>query len=182
MSYHAYRFADKFTLSMKIKINGKNPIIVGLIFLGLGLGILIYGAKDVLNAQQSVGWTQVKGEILESRLSEKRPGRKGKLRSRNAVISYRYTVADKAYTSDRPIFGTTTGLTAMVGLTRSEQDLIRKYPKGKSVEVFHHPDKPELAVLEVGVSKESLVPLFFGVLFSFSGVIAIRRSVKARAN
>ena len=165
---------------MKIKINGKNPILVGLIFLVLGLGILIYGAKDVLNAQQSAGWVKVKGEILESRLSKKRPGNKGKLRSRKAVISYRYTVADKAYTSDRPIFGTTTSLTGMVGLTRSAQELIRKYPKGKSVEVFHHPDKPELAVLEAGVSKKSLVPVCFGLLFSFSGVIVIRRSIKAK--
>jgi len=174
-------FARKFALSMKLKTKGKNSaILLGVIALLFALGLLSTIIKDVAHARQSVKWPSANGEILESRLSEAKPGKKAKLRSRKAVIYYRYTVGDKEYKGDKPVFGATTGLTAQLGLTRSAKDLIRKYPKEKKVEVFHHPDHPEIAVLETGVNREVLVPVCFGIVFSFAGGIVIRRAIRNR--
>ena len=94
------------------------------------------------------------------------------------MISYRYTVGDTAYTSDRAIFGTTIGLTAKLGLTRSAEEIARQFSAGKLVDVFHHPDKPEIAVLETGIKMETLAPVSFGCLFFIVGGIVIRRGLR----
>lgn len=164
-----------------MKVGNKQAVIfLGFIALAVGLGFVVAGSKEILNAQRSLSWAKAKGEILESKVvKENSGGSKSRARkSRKAMISYRYTVGDTAYTSDRAIFGTTIGLTAKLGLTRSAEEIARQFPAGKLVDVFHHPDKPEIAVLETGIKMETLAPVSFGCLFFIVGGIVIRRGLR----
>lgn len=67
---------------------------------------------------------------------------------------------------------------AQLGLARSAHDLVRKYPKGKEVMVYHDPENPEESVLEKGVVRETIQMLSFGGIFLIAGLAAIGRGVR----
>lgn len=147
--------------------------LAGLIAMAVGIGFIITGSREVIQAHQSSNWSKVEGVITESLVERKRTRADKPKTSRKPKVTYQYTVGDSTFTGDRPICGTTINLAARFGLTRSAEQVVRQYPKGSTVDVFHHPDDPKVAVLETGIKGETLVPVVFGLIFLSAGLFVM---------
>ncbi len=146
--------------------------VVGVIFVGVGVGVVLYGKSEYEKARASVDWPSVQGEITESRVHSYRKspgsGTSSSKRKRyyEAIVEYQYAVDGQSYTSD--------GVGMMDGSStqrsRAER-VVRRYPKRKTVTVFYDPAQPEIAVLAPGVSTGNYFLLGGGALFALVGLI-----------
>lgn len=141
-----------------------------MIFVLVGFGLFSVGMMTVMEARSAAHWPSVSGEIvtsvLETRSSD---GRK----TQQAVIGYRYTVADKEYIGSRIYFGHD------VGIGRPDAGtLVRQYAVGTEVRVFYDPTDPSNSVLEPAPDAALFVMRAIGFVFFIVGVLGLRR-VKA---
>ena len=122
---------------------------------GLALGIM--ALRDYFLARSSLGWPAVSGTVTRSsRLLEQRvpslrslPGY-----SENYRVEYEYRIGGRRYRAERVAF-------MARGFFDEPEALVRKYPPGMVISVWHHPDIPALAVLEPGGELRNLGPLLF---------------------
>ncbi len=146
-----------------MKRNSKTTLtIVGVVFLGAGILFSITGWNDLQNAKASAAWSKTEGAIISAGVKRKTSfstGRRGKSTTTYVPeVSYDYTADGKKYTSNRIMFG---GFAS--GSRSYARGLVEKYAEGKKVTVHYNPEKPELAVLEAGVSGSSYIPLLGGL-------------------
>jgi hypothetical protein len=93
---------------------------------------------DLLRGAVSERWPAATGEIVGwQRLSPPR-------------VHYRYTVGKQVFVGDRVAFGWNEG----TGLEAHAERLMARYPAGLAVEIRHHPERPDEAVLVPGVRSE----------------------------
>ena len=127
---------------------------------GLGLGFLtlifITFLSGIFRAIQSKRWPVTPGEIIESTIKKQSEidGRPEvyKRYTYRPVVRYRYSVAGESLEGNQVRSG--------VVSSSSEADaqrIIAQYSLRKKVSVFHHPGRPQLAVLEPGHYLGSLV-------------------------
>ncbi len=146
--------------------------VVGVIFVGVGVGLALYGKSEYQKARASADWPSVQGEVTESRVhSYRKSTGTGTSHSRRkryyeAHIEYQYAVDGRSYTSDG--IGMMNG--SSTNRSRAER-IVRRYPKRKTVTVFYDPARPEIAVLEPGVSTGNCFLLGGGALFALVGLI-----------
>ena len=82
-----------------------------------------------------------------------------------ANVRYEYTVDGTRHTSRKVSFGQSSSSSAY----RAE-DIVDKYPTGAAIEAAYNPDKPDVAVLEPGVTTSSYIPLGVGIVFIIAGI------------
>jgi hypothetical protein len=88
----------------------------------------------------SMSWPSTQGTVLESRWMMT-SGSKYSSMSVKVTMRYRYSVADRGYTSDRiAIWGPS-------GLKPTTHDFIDTHPAGAPVTVYYDPERPGRAVL-----------------------------------
>lgn len=114
----------------------------GLFVLGFGFAGVVM-ARDLLRTWESRSWPKAAGVVTHSEVRTE-SGSRGKSGYRGHV-SYTYTVAERRYTGSRISFADTSTSDSIPA-----QNCVRRYPRGTTVDVYHSPDDPELAVLEPG--------------------------------
>lgn len=154
-------------------MKGKS-ILFGLIFLAVGGGLLAWGFNTMGKAKASMSWPTAKGKVLHSGVERKvstSTSNTGSGRRRRttttyeADVRYEYRVDANRYSGNKVSFG------EYSSSNRGHAErIVDRYPKGKSVEVFYNPDKPDTAVLEPGVSGGVYIPLGIGALFAVIGL------------
>jgi hypothetical protein len=143
-------------------------LLVGAVFAGAGYFVAFRVGKPTLeDAQASERWPTTNGIIESSKVVRSRDGDGGTLFGADVV--YSYSIADGEYQSSRIGFGKDFKSSD----SSRAYETINRYPKGKEVEVSYHPDRPEVAVLEPGVSFGSYAPYIFGWIFLIVGCLIL---------
>jgi len=174
---------------------------VGVLFAAVGVTVLVFGIGQVNKARASADWPSVEGVVKFSEVRSEtrtRTDSSSSRRKRNgnggvtvnigtdsdrdtrtetthiADIGYAYTVGDAPFNGTRVSFGSN-GSSSWA----SVQDIVDRYPVGKTVKVFYNPDKPSDSVLEPGMSGGAYFLPAFGGVFALIGVVAIVATVIA---
>lgn len=126
----------------------KNVLTV-LVVVALSAGAMyLYGRYDnhmTALSKASMDWPSTEGLITHSELDtrQRKVGTTRKMDHR-VQISYEYVIGDKVFTNDTAQFNQN-----KLSVTE-KQRLVRKYYKGRQVEVFYNPSKPKESVLVRG--------------------------------
>jgi len=124
------------------------PLVAGVLGLS-GLALLGVGVRSLWRAHASARWPAVPGVIVFG------PGAADYVARRDAVpLVYRYTVGGRAYFNDVRAFGQLAAARATRRGGWVEQ-VEARYPAGARVAVRHAPGRPELSVLEPGITREA---------------------------
>lgn len=138
----------------------------GLLFVVIGAAFAYVGYSSYQLGLQSKDWPVAMGSVIQSEI-EKRTEYTGTGSSRRkvvksyAVVKYTYSVENRDYQSGRITFGQ----------SKNPHNTVARYPKGKSIQVYYNPRKPDQAVLEPGADKTlSLVFIGLGVVLALIGL------------
>ena len=131
-------------------------------FLLVGLGVMGMGVRDLRRASASESWPEAAGVVKESAV-EWRSGSKGG-GSYHARIRYEYVAAGVLRSGDRVGYGDfgTSG-------SSHAQEVVNRYPVGKSVRVRLMPEDPSVCVLEPGAHGAAYFLPVFGFVFAAAG-------------
>jgi hypothetical protein len=134
-----------------------------LILVLVGAWLLYFGGGNLLRASQSKTWSTTQGEIQSSSM-ESRSTRRGN--NYRAKTVYNYTVNEKTLRGYRIIFG-------YYGSSNRSyaQDVVNRYPQGKSVTVYYNPQDPNVCVLEAGVKGQVWFLPGLGLVSLVAGII-----------
>jgi hypothetical protein len=136
--------------------------LAGWAFLGLTI-LLTWGVyRYYTTAQSTNNWPFVTGEVLEFDIRS-RPADTSVF----ASIRYSYTVDGFRYTGSR--FSVDNSETGVMQVARR----LDAYPEGRSVTVYYDPENPSSAVLEPGISVNSLVVTSMAYIFFVLLVLAL---------
>lgn len=162
----------------RISAKGRH-VMLGLGVAVVGTAFLNYGIGQMSQAKKSVDWPSAPGTVTKSE-KEKRTTTEGTGSDKKtityyaAVINYEYKVDGKTHNSNRIAFG---------GQNRNRSaELLNKYPKGKSVDVFYDPDNPREAVLEKGFNQWCYFFPGFGAFIVILGLLVAFKTKKQSSN
>ena len=169
------------------KEKAKNIAILAFVFLA-GLLFAVTGYLDIREAEDSLAWPVAEGVITKSYVERKRSDSKsagqqviGSAKyTYSPTVRYRYDVAGRPYTGVR---------IGVVNVFKSgdhgrswANSVVARYPVGKHVMVYFHPDTPAKAVLSPGREGTSALPLVLGLLaivLSLAGMVFVARTRKS---
>ena len=145
--------------------------ITGILFIFVGIIATIYGSIVLKNASASSAWPSVQGEVTESKVEKKvkRVKRDGRFETKTtflANVQYSYSVDGTPYSGGKVSFGD------YGGEQKHAREIVGRYPKGKAVDVYYDPEKPEMAVLEPGATRSSYLILGIGLVALIGGIAA----------
>lgn len=138
-------------------------LIIGPLFAVIGYFVAFSFGKPILeNARASEAWPNVAGVVESSEV----------VRSRNsdgktmygADVVYAYEVEGREYSSNQISFGGASSSSSSSGAYR----VVNHYNAGNAVTVTYDPERPEVAVLEPGVTWSSY--MVYGIGWVFFGV------------
>jgi hypothetical protein len=111
------------------------------------VGMIILGVRDVIRASDSREWPIVQGQVTlcDVIYHDDPPDDFAEEHGYEAMVEYRYRVANQDYVSSRRSFSWYKYVSPS-----NAHAIPRKYPKGGSVAVHYMPDDPSVAVLEPG--------------------------------
>lgn len=133
------------------------------IFILAGVTMAGFGIHNIVQAHESRNWLSTDGSITFSDI-ERRSGSKGGS-SYAPSVRYQYTIQGKQYEGSMVAIGL-----KHVSAGRSfAERIIKKYPQGKSLQVFYNPADPSESVLEPGLSKRSFILFSAGITFALIG-------------
>ncbi len=139
-------------------------ILIILAMSGVLLVQLFIGLREMLHGWSSHEWPMTEGVVMESvGMGRTRMGPGWTNQPSQVRVTYTYTVEGRTYQSRRRRFGGDG-----MSVVEHAPMITARYPVGAHVTVFHHPRRPELAVLEPGV----VVPASLKRLFVFVLVLA----------
>jgi Protein of unknown function (DUF3592) len=144
------------------------------LFIGCGLLVLLAFLPALRMARATASWPLVSGEIVASKLVTRWVSSSdGRDEVRKTRITYRYDVAGRSFQGNRIIAGP-------LGVLCARQ-VVRRYRKGDTCRVAHHPQRPQVAVLEPGTHFVHWLPPAVGLLFCGLGFYMLG-SLLQRAN
>ncbi|MEQ8853070.1 DUF3592 domain-containing protein [Gimesia sp.] len=130
--------------------------------------------KKISEARQSANWPQTEAEITQS---EVKTGQNRRRPAWTPIVSYRYSVDGKNYTSSDIAFRS-----FETPIPSHAEEVVDKYPVGSKHPVFYSPEDHSKAVLEKGsnwlVNLSPLIPL---LLLIGGGYIAYDNSIFLRS-
>ncbi len=144
--------------------------LLSLVFIAAGLFMALPSAKNLYYIQTCSDWPQVAGHVVSSSVHRRWASRGDDLsQDYFARVWFSYQVNGHQYVSD--------GVSVSQPWTkilRSAEELASRYPAGKAVTVYYHPQDPGLAVLDV-TAVSPMVCVFFGIgiFFVMTGARAI---------
>lgn len=110
---------------------------------------------SLIQQASTESWTPTRGSILSSQVGPNSP-RRG--RSKNVIVSYRYTVAGTEYTSDRVAFSSS-------AISLLAPAVASGYAAGRTVDVYYNPADPSQSVLVRGLVQSDLSNASFMIVF-----------------
>ena len=152
------------------------------IFITAGILIAFFAWKGHQTSLASTTWPTAGGKIIRSEIerSENSSASQDADMAADvpeyAKISYEYTVGGKRYVSSKISFSV---------FTNNPRQVVARYPKGKTVRVYYHPEKPNQAVLVPGAASANYAPYIFAGVFIMLGaglLSMLRRQSKALGN
>lgn len=113
----------------------------------------------------------MQGEITESKVETKaervkKNDRWQTKRTYWAQVHYGYSVQGTPYTGGKVSF------VEYGGKQEHARQIVKRFPKGKAVDVYYNPEKPEMAILEPGVTNFSYLFLGIGLVSIIGGIAA----------
>ncbi len=131
-------------------------------FITIGVVIAVRGVGTVIEAFRSIDWPLTEGSVTASGVDMKNDaidtGRRTRALRYSPAVSYSYDVDGTTYSSD------------LLGFIRVWTDdesgahgIARRYPVGQTITVYYDPGDPSRAVLDPGVSLNSMLSLLFGL-------------------
>ena len=137
------------------------------LFLGLfglvGGAVAAFGLYNVWRGQASAGWPQATGIVLRSEVVDQSDSDGN---SYKPGVEYRYVVNGKEWIGKRVAFGLDSG----TGNRPVAARYVQRFPVGATVNVFYRPDQPGTSVLVTGITRQTFVPVAFGLGFVFFAV------------
>ena len=128
----------------------------------LGGGLALWESHEVWRGWSARRWPSVLGRLVEAG-ARYRPGRRG---GYAPAVRYEYSVGAEALTGERLSYGSVPLHHSAAGAERVLSGMV----PGADVPVFHHPRRPDRAVLRPGFTVADLVLLAVGVLLCAVGV------------
>jgi len=122
-----------------------------------GIHQLWSAAHCLIRSLDSAIWPCVRGKVVTSEIASA-PSGDGHVRPR---IEYVYTVQGSEMRADCIAFGLERQL---YGSSSFAWHYLQRYPPGSTVYVFYDPQRPDVSVLEPGMSLRAFYPLLFGLL------------------
>jgi hypothetical protein len=167
---------------MRFNTNSKSVVTIGRFLLGrlfplpfliAGANVMFFGLRSMDRAKASTEWPSVRGVVVLSEV-DSRGGHRGT--SYFAEVLYDYEVDGAKHCSNRIGYGD-------YGYSNPNEarKTVNRYPKGKEVDVFYMPEKPEESVLEVGIHIRTYFLPTFGAVFFLAGLGMIVFLPKLRA-
>ncbi len=136
------------------------------LFIGGGLLVLFAFLPALRLARATASWPQVPGEIIASKVVTRSvSGSDGRDEVRQARITYRYEVAGRSLQGNRVVAGPL----GVLCVRRA----VRRYRKGDACRVAHHPQRPQVAVLEPGMHFVHWLLPAVGLLFCALGLLML---------
>lgn len=141
-------------------------LIVGSVFVLLGLHLLRWSRRQRKVAASAVRWPVVLGHVVESHVSYARPKTDD---SDLLVFLYRYEVDGVAHASRRidlfsPEYAT--------GLDSAER-VVKTYPHGSQVRVYYDPSNPSVSVIEPENCTAYRGYRNMGILIAYAGALIL---------
>ncbi len=134
------------------------------IFMAVGGGIMISGIIQIRLAQSSTTWPTTVGTITVSKVETSTDDDGTTYRP---LVKFSYQVNGQSWTGDTVFFG---GGKISFSNYRYANKIVNKYPVTTRVNVFYNPSKPNIAVIEAGVTKKTFIQFTFGSLFFILGL------------
>ena len=132
-----------------------------MVFIAIGVVIAIRGVGTVIDALRSTDWPPTEGSVTASGVdmqNDTDTERRTRALRYSPAVSYSYDVDGTTYSSD---------LLGFVRLWTDDESgahrIARRYPVGQAVTVYYDPGDPSRAVLDPGVSLNSMLTLLFGL-------------------
>ena len=154
---------------MRYRLHRVDPrvlLAVGVVLTGGGLWLAYGVGKPILdNAQASSQWPGVVGTIQSSRVAESRSS-KGR-RNYSADVRYLYAVGDRSYTGNTVWFGDN----YKSSNASQAHATVERFRPGAKVPVFYDPARPDVAVLDPGVSHSSYAVFAIGWVVAGIGCV-----------
>ncbi|MEP1741502.1 MAG: DUF3592 domain-containing protein [Kangiellaceae bacterium] len=138
----------------------------------LGLYLFIPGFQGVIYGRASERWPVVKGLIIKSEIVSDGEG------GASVKIRYRYWINNKSY------LGKTIGFCKYGSKTNSANSVgdasyvSNQFPERKEVNVYYHPAKYHIAVLEPGFNRASILVFAFGLMFIGAGIFFLTNVIR----
>ncbi len=146
------------------------PLLLGGIFVVLGIALLIFGSRERKKAKAAAAWPTVNGTIASSRLdqstrTERREGRSYTHTSYKPVVEYSYAIGGQTYQGNRIFPGAT-----MSYDQGTAQNIVNRYQPGSTATVHYDPANPAMAVLEIKAKGGNLF-FIMGIVFASLGLV-----------
>ena len=149
-----------------IKLNAY--FVLGIVLFFWGFLWFILNFRRMLLGNTSKSWNIIKGRILQSELYV---SDKGESYSYKPQIEYTYTIDGVEYKSNRVYFGSN----VLSSNKDSYQMLIKKYPVGKTVDVYYNSMNNKTSVLEPGIKSDVIIRfVFYAVLLALGFIFYSR--------
>jgi len=142
-------------------------IVVGVVFLAVGLALLLVGINQGKKAKAAEAWPTVPGVMLSSGLKENRSYDSETHRTSvtyEPQVQYQYSLMGQTYQGDHLAFGK-----AGYGYNTASKK-IAPYAQGANVVVHYDPADPSKAVLETKAAGGVLM-IVIGAIFLVIGLI-----------
>jgi len=142
-----------------------------IVFTGIGIVIALFSYKAYQVSLESKDWPNVQGVITRSEVEQQTSTTGEGANKKTTVnaypkITYQYQIGGQIHESTRISFSSTSG---------NANQMVSRYPKGKTVPVYYNPTKPKQAVLVPGNSGLNIVPYIFSAVSILLGVGCAKR-------
>lgn len=154
-----------------------NLVLLGILIFAtlLGLALMGYGVRNIIDARKSNSWPTVEGEITRSVMTEKLDDDS---RTRYTLhINYDYTIDRSRFTGKR-FKGDRIEFVSPDYHDREEaESVLGRYPLGEKVTVYYDPEHPAKSVLVPGNWAGNIPLIAAGLLFFGLGALFIMMMV-----
>lgn len=146
----------------------------------IGAVMTFFGARGLIRAHASKGWPTAPGKIMTSSVERHRSSSSsGSGKSGKSSTSYHIRIKYAFEVDGNPFTGTRVGYGDSIGRESSSyaNKVVRRFPKGKKVTVYHLPGNPAECLLEPGIKSHAFILPGIGLLLFFIGGVLICAAV-----
>lgn len=142
-------------------------------FMAGGSWALSLGFKDSSTAIASSQWPTVQGTVTDSQLTSYQETSGDSSTTRyQAHVTYHYTI------NEHPMIGSRVGFDDLNTTGQSEVEaIVARYPAGSAVTVYYDPGRPQMAVLENGLTAGALLPIGVGASLLVAGLVTLWQGI-----
>jgi Protein of unknown function (DUF3592) len=136
----------------------------GALFIVFGCIATVLGIRRCKEGGLTRTWPSVEGMVVHSAIVETPGNWQYTDTVFQPVITYQYQVSGRAYTGKR------IKVTDIASGRKFADGILKRYPIGAKIPVYHDPENPHAAVLQPGNDGNSLGIIAVGTLFVLVGV------------